>query len=199
MGDGFDAERAAGQRRQPPGRGMGANQLVVLNVYDMVSTALLDPGPAGILAGGFGPALAFPTWRRRLLGSKGWGRGRLFNPLQTSYALVPKTFRSARRLSPRLVRLEPPSCPTARTLGWALRPMTVSPARSLGRGRTSHSPPELRSSRFSTPVARSAREAARLQKLPSPSESRKSPLVGWSAVSLKGEQKPYSPSLKTAH
>ena len=61
---------------------MGANQLVVLNVYDMVSTAPApEPGPGRhSLADGFGPGPSRfqPGVAASHLVHRGWGRGVLF-------------------------------------------------------------------------------------------------------------------------
>lgn len=173
---------------------MGANQLVVLNVYDMVSTAPApDPGPGRhSLAGGFGPGPSRfqPGVAASRLVHRGWGRGRLFFLIPANvYALVSFS-RSAPGLWPRLgsprTSLVPRLGPDP-GLGPTFWPTSSVLSAKLGSRVGLPTPsPELRGNPASpTPVARSA-EAARLQKLPGPSKSRKSPLVDASArVSLR--------------
>ena len=158
---------------------MGANQLVVLNVYDMVSTA---PAP--------GPSRFQPGVAASRLVHRGWGRGRLFFLIPANvYALVSFS-RSAPGLWPRLgsprTSLVPRLGPDP-GLGPTFWPTSSVLSAKLGSRVGLPTPsPELRGNPASpTPVARSA-EAARLQKLPGPSKSRKSPLVDASArVSLR--------------
>ena len=169
---------------------MGANQLVVLNVYDMVSATLagiLRPLGAGL--GPRPPAPTLPASRLRLqLSSRGGGGEREAVRLLAHVggrAALPGppegSGRGSERLEPRRCPLrgpEPASGPTPRRPSgvlWAKLPSRVRPPTRAPRtsGRLVPERPLSQLCRLSQPHTSFCPS---LQKLPSPSKSRKSSL-----------------------